>query len=664
MMGAAVGDTERSSAAAMRRSRRWHRRRSGRARRGTPVLLLLLVAFLVPAAPALATGPSLPLDSGRVTDQAGVLSATERSSADAELSELSKSADVDLFVVLVDQFTDPADSQQWADEVAKRNGFGKNQYLLAISTEGRQFYLSADNQGPLSPQQLDEVEAKAKPLLSKNDYAGAISAASGQVASALEGGSVGGFGGVIAVLILLAVAGLAIWWIVRRRRVSAGTRGGAAPDPGPTTEELRRTAATALVRTDDAIKTSAQELDFATAQFGDAATAVFAQTVTDAKAKLDQAFALKQLLDDEIPDTEEQQRQWYAQIAELCTAANSALDETSAAFDELRELEASAPEALERLRGGREAVAAELDAADERLGGLRQRYAATALATVADNVEQGRSRLTFADEQIVRAQETLTAGDRSAAAVSIRAAEEATAQVRLLAGAVERLATDLAAAESGSESLIGELESDLVAAGGLPDADGRIAAATRTVRERIAAARSDAAAPQRDPISAIGALETANEMIDGLIAEVRDTQLREQRAREALGQTLQQAQTKISAVGDFITARRGAIGVTARTRHAEAGSALQQALQLQTTDPASALQWAQRANQLADEAARTAQEDLSAYSSPQSVGGGGSLNGALLGGILIDSLLRGGGGGFGGGSRGSGGGGGGFSGGR
>lgn len=628
-------------------------------RRLLVVVVLAITSALVPTA-ASATAPSVTLDSGRVTDQSAVLSTADRSRANAELEELSKTTGVDLFVVLVDDFTDPADSQEWADAVAKRNGFGKNQYLLAISTEGRQFYLSADTQGPLAPGQLDEIEAKAKPFLSKTDYAGAIRAASAQIADATGGGTGGGFGGIIAVVILLAVAGLAIWWIARRRRASAATRGGAAPTSGPTTADLRRTAATALVRTDDAIKTSAQELDFARAQFGDAATAVFAQAVADAKSKLDQAFALKQLLDDEIPDTEEQQRQWYGQITELCATANRALDETSAAFDELRELEAEAPEALARLRGSRETSASEIDAAEGRLAALQQRYAPNALATVADNVEQGRSRLAFADEQIARAEETLAAGDRSAAAVGIRAAEEATAQVSLLAGAIERLATDLAAAESGAEALIGELETDLVAASGLPDADGRIATATRTVQDRIAAARSDAAAPQRDPITALGALEAANEMIDGLVAEIRDAQVRAQRAQETLGQAIQQAQTKISAVGDFITARRGAIGVTARTRHAEAGAALQQALQTQGTDPVGALQWAQRANQLADDATRAAQDDLSTYSNPQSGEGAGSLNGALLGGILIDSLLRGGGG-FGGGSRGPGGSGGGFS---
>ena len=49
-------------------------------------------------------------------------------------------------------------------------------------------------------------------------------------------------------------------------------------------DELSRRAGAALVATDDAVDTSAQELGFATAEFGDEATAPFAQALERARA--------------------------------------------------------------------------------------------------------------------------------------------------------------------------------------------------------------------------------------------------------------------------------------------------------------------------------------------------------------------------------------------
>ena len=90
--------------------------------------------------------------------------------------------------------------------------------------------------------------------------------------------------------------------------------GGREPVPQVSVEELERQASAALVETDDAIKTSEQELGFAKAQFGDAATAEFEQVLAKAKKDLTTAFMLKQQLDDAVPDTEDQVRAWNTQI--------------------------------------------------------------------------------------------------------------------------------------------------------------------------------------------------------------------------------------------------------------------------------------------------------------------------------------------------------------
>jgi uncharacterized membrane protein YgcG len=648
-----------------------------RARWALALTTALTIAFAGAAGAASATDP-VDLGQGFVLDEAGVLSGGDEAQAQQRLEQLKADSGLDLWVVYVDEFTNPTSSEEWANTTAEQNGLGPTQYLLAVATEGRQFYLSGDSAGPVSQDDLAAIEQQLiQPALAADDWLGAIDAAATGLDDAADGGlgGAGGAGGfpvgLIAVLVIAAIAIVVIVLVVRnrRRKVGAPSGPGAPPVEQIDLKELERRAASALVQTDDAVKTSDQELGFARAQFGDAATVEFQQALQTARENLNRAFTLKQQLDDATPDSEAQARSWNAEIIRLCEEANAGLDDKAADFDELRRLEQNAPESLARVQEQRAQAAAAVDAADERLRALGATYAPEALVTVADNPAQARQRIAFADEQIAAAEAALGAGKGGEAAVSIRAAEEAVGQAVLLEDAIEKLGKDFAEGERSAAALITELEGDIAAASALPDADGRVASVVAATRQQIDAARTNLAGTARRPLAALQSLEAADSQIDGVISGVRDAAAKAQRAQQLIGQQIMQAQAQVSAAEDYVVARRGAIGAEARTRLAEAGAALVQAQQLQSANPEQALQYAQRANQLAAQAIQYAQHDVSAFQGG-GMGGmlgggggdsGGGMMGAILGGIVINSLLGGGGGGgssgglggmLGGGSRG------------
>ncbi|POH62837.1 hypothetical protein C3B59_11555, partial [Cryobacterium zongtaii] len=661
---------------------------------GAAVLLAAVLAVLGVGvgdpAPARADDP-VTFDQSHIVDTVGALGDRE-SEVVAALDELFAGTQIDLFVAYVSSFDGVDDTSTWADQTAVDNGFGDNDVLLAVATDDRQYQLSVATDFVLDEAQLAEVQNTAiEPSLRENDWAGAAingAAAMEQSvageplsapvitpgeASPSSGGSGGGFPLWIAVLLVLAVVGgiVAIVIVVLRRRGTAPVTGQGKPADEVPTAELKREASSALIETDDAIKTSGQEVGFALASYGAAAAEPFQAAVSGAAGKLSQAFTLQQRLDDAEPDTEEQVRAWYRQIIALCAEANRALDEQAAAFDELRQLEANAPAAAAELDTELAAIDALLDRAEARVAELATRYAPAAIDTVTDNPEQAAERLTFAINALAEARTQLAADEPSAAAVDIRAAEEAIDQAKLLVDAVDRLAADLQRAEAGIPAMLADLDTDLVAARALPAAGEASAAVPGVIartEQTLAEVRASLAAPPINPIELLRTLEAANAAMDAALQGVRNAQLQAQRLQAALAQSLQSARSQVSAAEDFITARRGAVGAEARTRLAEAGRLTAQADSLVASDPAAALAVSQRAGSLAAEATAMARRDVDSFSTNDDdfgdfFGGGGASRrggsngsmGAVLGGILIGQILGGGGGGGGFGGIGGGG---------
>ena len=151
-------------------------------------LVVAAVSVLGLAAPAWAVPPP-PLGSSYVLDQADVLTNAQEAEVQSRLLRLSEQTGLDLWVVFVDDFTEPTSAADWANETANRNSLGPHQYLLAVSVDGRAYYLSGDvDDGTLTADQLAAIEQeRVQPALSAGDWAGAADAAATGITAAAQG---------------------------------------------------------------------------------------------------------------------------------------------------------------------------------------------------------------------------------------------------------------------------------------------------------------------------------------------------------------------------------------------------------------------------------------------------------------------------------------------
>ena len=617
-------------------------------RRVAAVVALVLALLAVGGGPAVGE-PPLYLGT-QITDQVGALTADGRAQVGAALDELNRENQIQLFVVYVDSF-DGAAGQDWAADTAERSQLGDRDVLLAVAVGDRAYGTSVAQALPVSDDRLGEIEARdVEPRLAADDWAGAAVAMANGLAS---GGGSGGGGVPVGVLVGgAAVLGGGAYLLARRRRRTSSapapdtipppTAPAAPADPNPTetTADLAYRASAVLIDLDDAVQTSEHELGLARASFGDEAVADFRAALDRSHEELVQAFALRQRIDDEKPD-EATQRALLRQILALCAAADERLDAQSAAFDRLRDLEQNAPEVVAALRPRLTATTARVPQVEAQVGALVARYAPSAIESVADNVTQARSLIDVAAREIEEADAEATSGQRPAAAVSARAAEEALTQAATLLDGVGRLEQDLAQAAARFAEARAEVEQDLAEARALPE-NRELAAAAARAQAALSAAERDIGAPGTDPLAALRRLDEAGTALNAALAAAHEAAVATDRAAAQLDRTLLAARSAVAAASDFIATRRGAVGSDARTRLAEAQRHLDTAAGLAQRSPMDALREAQQADVLARQAMELARADVRRWTPPSGGGRGGvDLGSLILGGILLGG--RGGG---------------------
>ena len=634
------------------------------------LLLAVLTAGLLVTPTAAAEPPFRVPDY--ITDKANVLSQGQRIQVENAVNQLYNNKRVRLWVVYVDSFGQ--DPVGWARTTKQLSSFGDQDALLAVATTERAYAFQVPteimSQSDAQSLQRNSIE----PALHRSDWVGAaVAAANGlNTASTSTGPEISWFGVLVAIA-ALALALLALWlWTRRRRRRRRKAEFEAARRADPSDpnalaavpiDALDDLSKAIVVDVDNAVRTSDSELALAVEEFGTTQTAPFSTAVSNAKTTLAQAFNVRQILDDAVPESPQQRRDLLTRVIVAAAKADRELDAQTDAFDKLRDLVINAPTRLDGLTQQMVDLTARVGPSEQVLTALHNQFAATALASVTDNVGVAKQRLGFADQNITNGRQLVArpAGQQMGLVDAIRAAESSLGQARALLDAVDSAGTDINRAVATLPSAITDIQN------GITQANNQLQQRNTPHQTELNAARDAAVAAvadaqkngSADPLGAFTRLTKADADLDRLLASVSEEREAAERLGRAFDQALFTAQSRVKGVSDFIDTRRGSIGPEARTRLAEAVRQLQAAQDQRATDLTEAIAHANGAAMLAAQAQSLANDDVRAAQRSYSSGyGGGGDMGAVIGNIIIGNILgsamRGGfggglGGGFGGG---------------
>ncbi|WP_055476343.1 TPM domain-containing protein [Gordonia sp. HS-NH1] len=628
-------------------------------------LLGVLVALASPGAASAEPPTRLP---NYVVDSADAISPAQRTELEAAIDSLYGDHAVQMWIVYVRDFGGLT-SEQWADQTAVASELGDHDALLAVATEDRAYrFFAPDSAGGLDQSTLEEVaNDDVVPQLREENWAGAGLAAVNGLSGALDPSNTGIIAaGVVGGVVVLGGSGAYLYSRRRRqRRITEGvetlreqelTVDQLAAQPVDVLDPWSREVLTDL---DNAIRTSEEELQLAVGEFGEVETAPFTDSVRQAEQALARAFALRQRLDDNVAETDDERRSILVQIITMCTEIDSVLDDQVDNFDAMRNLLINADSRFDSITQQLIGLRARLETASQQLTDLVGKHGEGTLTSILDNVDLARSQIDFAEATADQGRAAITApvGQQGPAVAAIRSAEGSIEQATVLLDAIDHADANIAAARSRMPALVAEVEEELAEANALAEAGGTsLVTAIETASAAVAGARSSF---DTDPLGTFTALVDADADLDDALAAARDAAAERVRRAQVLTAALESAGAKVTAAADFIGTRRGAVQSTARTRLAEAQRLLQSATDAAATDPPAATQTARRAGSLADQALMAAQGDVVSWQqSQQRHPTGSSTAGAVLGGILVDSFLRGtiggrgggfGGGGFGGG---------------
>ncbi|HYR15017.1 MAG TPA: TPM domain-containing protein [Mycobacterium sp.] len=620
-------------------------------------LVLAVLTAGVLLAPTAAGQPPFRLPS-YVNDGANALSGSEFTDVQQAVDKLYNDRHIRLWVVYADTFSGQ-DAVSWTEQTRRLSDIGSQDAILAVATQDRGYAFLPPTSAPggfdVTSLRVNEIE----PKLRQSDWAGAaIAAATGLNPTTSSTGTNFSWFGVLVAFAVLALAVLLLWlWTRRRRRKRREAEFAAArrvdpADPNALAavpiEALDDLSKSIVVDVDNAVRTSDNELGLAVDEFGPEQTAPFNEAVANAKTTLAQAFNVRQILDDAVPETPQQRRDLLTRVVVAAAKADRELDAQREAFEGLRDLVINAPSRLDALTQQMVDVTARIASSEQALAALHKQFSDLALASVAGNVETAKQRLAFADQNITNGRTLVArpAGRQAGLVDSIHAAESALGQARTLLDAIDSAGTDINHAVATLPASIADIQNGinqagtLLAQGNTAHAD-QLGAARDVAVKAVADAQSTGAA---NPLGAFTKLTHADAELDRLLASIAEEHEATERLSRAFDQALFTAQSRVRGVSDYIDTRRGSIGPEARTRLAEAVRQLQAAQDTKSVNLNEALAHANGASMLAAQAQEMANADVRAtqraYTGRYGSTGGSNM-GAVIGGIVIGNILSG-----------------------
>lgn len=665
--------------------------------------LAALVLGCATAGPAVAAelivaAPEASALKDKVTDEAGVLSSSEKSELEDKIVALQQEHHVVIFVVFASSLPEGAES--YANGIVKAKGPNSAAYVVGVedSTVGVQTgndwprgrldvmydaaYAKLVDGHQYGPSALALVDAAAS-----GSSGSAGSSDSGSSGSAGSSGSSDGSGGLWlaggAGALVLAGGGIAAASRRKTKKDSAASLESARQiEPGNTSQldrldmaTLEKLAQEELVSTDESIRRGKEELDIAVSEFGPERTRPFTKAMNHSTLTLQKAFQLQQQLNDNLPKSTAERRQMLVEIISSCGQADDALDEQAADFAHMRDLLINAGSKLDELTRRTVDLRGRLPQSRTLLSSLNGSYSEEALSSIADNPEMAEVSLTEAEKLLDRGRELQSkpAGQQGPLVGIIRDAEHALeVSDRLLTG-VENAENSISSAKANLPALIEEVEGEIAEAQQLEQrgkAQGS-PADWAALEEHVAHARQavDSARQngQADPLGQYTALTAIDTKLDEQLDAVRETNSTRERQVSLYRQQIASAESSIQAAEDLLSSRGRVVGPEARVALADATRLYAQAQNAASRDLRAALNFSRDAAAAAQTSLNRAKTDLDTYRRQQQRRQASDAAGNILTGMVLGQVLGGGshghGGGFGGGFGGGGFGGGGFSGG-
>jgi len=621
-------------------------------------IVALLSTFLIAlGAPAFATSPVT--TSGIVTDPGGWLSDSDRSAIETA-ARTARTKGITIDVVVVPDFSGQK-PDAWCKASATASSSKDSDILYAIAYNERSDVFCS-KKAPVSQTVLDNAQRQAEATLTSNPLTASDTAIGAQtfinsVVSGYQSPSSTGSsssrssssrtsspGGGSMLVMLIIVGGGVIALLVHnnsRRSRGAGTAktpAQAANMPGMSVAETVTLANQQLLSADEQVRSAADELDFARAQFGIAATDEFARTLEAAKAAVARGFERQKQMEDATSDAEK--RTTASAIMRDLGENMNPLGTIQATFEQRRSEQATLPsriaEASERLVEQR----GDLDRATAELAAIAGIYPAQMLTSLQDNPEQAHALLETAASAIEAAKQAVDT-DRALAESTLDTAHRALMMAKHQTDAIFSAKSDLDAIRDRLGAAIGSISADLADVTSLKAEptvfDPLVADARAAIAEGQAALMDNG-----DPLAALEHLRTSEANIDAALAPLRSQRENAEKARANAQAQISLAETAFERAERYVQGRRGAIDLSVRSTLHDSEQSLKAARAAISSDPAKASALASDARAKADRVLATplpnAADSWNAGYSGRPTSPGSSI-GSSLGEALLWSIL-------------------------